>query len=152
MKFQSGRSLIEVIAVLAITGVMTASAFGLYQMIRNNQVKQVAAYKLERLAGDIKILMGMRGDYSGLSVDYLVNAGALESRSAPIGSDKWSVAPFSDNTSFSINLTDLSKGQCAYFAALSPKWAAGIFINGIESGKASDCFSTETNKVSFIVR
>ena len=72
MKYESGRSLIEIIGVLAITAVMTAAAVGIYNSIRHNQKNTIAAAELRELAKNTKLLMEMRGDYTGVSVDYLV--------------------------------------------------------------------------------
>ena len=77
MKQESGRSLIEVIGVLAITGLMTVSAMGIYRTIRANQVRTIAGEELEQIASNTKLLMEMAGSYEGISVDYLIKAGAL---------------------------------------------------------------------------
>ena len=85
MREQSGRSLLEVIGVLAISGVMTVSALGVFNVIRNNQIRSIADAELKQIAENTKILMEMRGSYDGVSVDYLIKAGALKSDKAPIG-------------------------------------------------------------------
>ena len=43
MRGESGRSLIEVIGVMAIAGVMTVSALGVYNMLRANQARSIAS-------------------------------------------------------------------------------------------------------------
>lgn len=151
MKMESGRSLIEIIGVLAITGVMTASAIGVYNMIRKNQVRSIASAELEQIAKDTKILLSPRGNYTGVSVDYLIKAGALKSGRAPLGGDAWSISASSDGLSFAINLVELSNGECEYFVTATPKWANAMLVNGYESGESSNCFSSKTNQVSFIV-
>lgn len=151
MKHESGRSLIEVIGVMAIAGVMTISALGVYNMIRANQVRTIANADLEQIAENTKMLMEMRGTYEGVSVDYLIKAGALKSDKSPIGGDDWSVVAGADGATFSINVTDLSAGECEYFATTKPKWTSAILINGFESGIADNCFDSDTNQVSFIV-
>ena len=116
MKAESGRSLIEVIGVLAIGGVMAVATLGVYNMVRSNQTRTIADAELEQIAHDTKLLLEMRGTYEGISVDYLIKAGALPSDKAPIGGDGWSVTASADGVSFSINLVDLSNGECEYFA------------------------------------
>ena len=81
--------MIEVIGVMAIAGIMTVSAVGVYNMIRANQARSIADAELEQIAQDTKLLMEMRGTYEGVSVDYLIKAGALESDAAPMGGDDW---------------------------------------------------------------
>lgn len=152
MKQESGRSLVEVMGVLAITAIMSASAIGLYSMIRKNQTRQIAATQLQQIAKNTKLLLEMRGDYTGVSVDYLIDAGALKNSSAPIGGDNWSVVATTDGTAFSINLVDLSEGECNYFTTIKTDWATTILVNGYETDAASRCFSSKTNQISFIVQ
>ncbi len=150
MTEQSGRSLIEIIGVIAISAAMTAGAITAYGTIRKNQARTIAAAELGDVAADVKLLMEMRGTYEGVSVDYLIKAGALKNADAPIGG-QWSVTSSADGQSFSINLTELSSGECEYFTAAVPKWATTILVNGYETDVASHCFSSNTNMVSFIV-
>lgn len=151
MRSESGRSLIEIIGVMAIGAVMSVSAIGLYRVMRTNQVRTIATANLEQVAQNVKILMEMRGDYSGVSVDYLIKAGALKNADAPLGGANWSVVAAADGASFSINLTELSEGECDYFSTTPQKWAAAILINGYEVDNSDRCFSSPTNQVSFIV-
>lgn len=151
MQQQSGRSLIEVIGVMAIAGLMTVSALGVYNVLRKNQARTIAVAELEQIAQNTKMLLEMRGTYEGVSVEYLIKAGALQSDKAPIGGDEWSVASSADGKSFAINLVDLTTGECDYFVATKPKWASAILVNGFETGMTDNCFSSDTNQISFIV-
>ncbi len=151
MKQESGRSLIEIIGVLAIAGVMSASAISIYNVIRNNQARKIASMEMEEIAKNAKILMGVRGNYNGISVDYLISAGALKNNQAPLGESNWSVEAINNGTGFSINLTGLSSDECQYFATAAPKWATKVLINGFATDINTSCFSTKTNKVSFTI-
>lgn len=151
MREESGRSLIEIIGIMAIGAIMTVSAVSLYNVIRGNQMRAVASANMEALARDTRLLLGMRGDYSGVSVDYLIKAGALKSDRAPLGGP-WSVTAGADGKTFSINLTQLSAGECDYFITTTPGWAAEIRVNGMPADTTADsCFSSRTNEISFIV-
>lgn len=151
MKHESGRSLIEVIGVISITAVMTVAAIGAYNVMRTNQKRTIANAELQQIAQDTKILLEMRGTYEGISVEYLVKAGALESEHAPIGGDGWSVDASVDGESFSINLVDLTSDECEFFSQTKPKWANAVLINGFETGYTDNCFETNTNQISFVV-
>ncbi len=151
MRMESGRSLIEVVGVLAIVALMGAASIGTYNMLRGNQAHVIAAAELEQIAQDIKLLMGMRGTYEGLSIEYLIKAGALKSNAAPIGGENWSVSPSIDGASYSINLVDLSKNDCEYFALQIPNWATRIVINGVEYDGTPQCFGSQINNISFVV-
>ena len=108
MRNESGRSLIEVIGVMAIAGVMTVSALGVFNMLRANQARSIASMELKQIAENTKILLEMRGTYDGVSVNYLIKSGALTSDKAPLGGDAWSITPGIDGTNFSINLVNSS--------------------------------------------
>lgn len=153
MRQEYGRSLIEIIGVIAIGAVMTGAAIGMYRMMRENNARTIATSQLEQIAGDVKLLMEMRGDYSGVSVDYLIKAGALKSDKSPLGGNDWSINASTDGESFSINLTELTQNECSYFLTAKPTWAESMLVNGYEALDNSDrCFSTPTNQISFIVK
>lgn len=151
MKTESGRSLIEIIGVIAITGVMTGTAIKIYQSIHHNQHDTIASAELRELAKNAKILMGMRGDYTGISVEYLIKSGAINSDKPPIG-QTWSIDVESDRTSFSINFKGVERGDCEFFAAAVPTWAESMFVNGYRLDEYTNCFSGAENNISFIVR
>lgn len=151
MKYESGRSLIEVIGVLAITGIMTAAALGTYKMVRNNQTRHIANATLQEIAKNTKLLLEMRGDYTGVSVDYLVKSGAIKTDAAPIGGADWSVTSSSDGKIFSINLVELTRSECEYFVTATPTWATSMLVNGYESDPDTRCMSSSSNQISFII-
>ncbi len=153
MIHERGASMIEILGVITIAGMMTAAAIWRYNVIRNNQMRKIAFSTVEELARNTEMLMGMRGDYTGVSVQYLVEAGALANANAPIGGDDWSVTAINEGVGFSINLTELSQGECEYFSVNVPQLVTRVIINNVESaaGTTPNCFSTNTNNVSFVI-
>lgn len=152
MRTESGRSLIEMLGVLAVTGGMTASAIAIYNSIRHNQNNTIAAATLREVAKNANLLMGMRGDYTGISVDYLIKAGALTSDAAPIGKS-WSVDVGGvDTATFEIKLHGLTHGECDFFAAAVPAWAEAMFVNGVPSTEYVQCISAPANNITFVAR
>jgi type II secretory pathway pseudopilin PulG len=152
MKTESGRSLVEIIGVMAIGGILTAALATTYNTIRNRQVRAMATAQLEQIANNTKLLMEHRQDYSGVSVDYLIKSGALKNDQPPIGDAGWSVAASLDGTEFLITLKGLTKGECDYFATAKLDWASGIKINGFETDPGVYCLATGGNEVSFTVQ
>lgn len=152
MKQESGRTLIELMGYLAIAGILTAGAIKMYNTIHDRQIRTIASAELEQIAKNTKLLMESKGDYSGVSVDYLIEAGALKTNRAPIGSDDWSVTAGINSDEFSINLTDLSHDDCAYFTTINLNWADHVTVNGNSTTPGSYCMSTGSNKVSFVVK
>lgn len=152
MHNESGRSLIEIVGIMAISAIMTVSAISIYNVIRGNQVRAIAAAEMEELVRNTRLLLGARDNYSGVSVEYLIKAGALKSDRAPLGGP-WSVTASIDGKTFSINLTELSVGECDYFVTAQPTWATEIRVNGMPADTTADnCFSSRTNEISFIAK
>lgn len=151
MKSESGRSLIEMLGVLAIGAVMTVGAYKTYGAIRTSQLRNMAMSTMEQIAQNTKILLETRGDYTGVSIDYLIKAGAITSADAPFGGDDWSITAGIDGKNFSINLTDLTNSDCIYFATKKVSWAKSVAVNKIENGGVESCISSPKNLISFIV-
>lgn len=148
MKQESGRSLIEILGVLAIVGVMSAVSIKVYNSIRNSQIRTIAVQELKQIATNTRLLLSPMGDYSFVSVDYLIKAGALKNGKAPIGSNDWSVKSNFEGTVFSINLTGLSTGECEYLSTVALDFVYKIVVNNHENADATYCLSTSENQVS----
>ena len=150
MHQESGRTLIEIIGVLAIAAIMTSAVVATYNVMRHRSARTIASADLTQMVQNIRLLMKPRGDYTGVSVDYLVKAGALRNTRAPIGNNDWSVTAIDDGAAFSINLVGLSHGECAYFTTAVPTWATAVRVNGYANNSGDYCLSTGNNQVSFI--
>lgn len=148
MQSEYGRSLIEMLGVLTIGAVMTAAAYGTYNMLRTRQVRNMAVSEMEQIVRNTKILLEMRGDYSAVSIDYLIKTGAITNSNAPMGGDDWSITSSVDGKTFSINLTNLTQGDCAFLATKKLDWAKSKTINKIENSGAEACIAPARNYVS----
>lgn len=151
MKSEYGRSLIEILGVLAIAGVMTAAAYKTYNALRINQLRNLALSEMEQIARNTKILMETRGDYTGVSIEYLIKMGAITNEKPPLGGENWYITSGIDGKNFSINLTDLTNSDCVYFATKKIDWATDVSVNKINGAGAESCISAPRNMISFIV-
>lgn len=151
MKEQSGRSLIEILGVLAIGAIMVSGTYALYHSTNEKQKRFIASETLKDIATKTKTLLEYSG-YTPVSVDYLVESGALDNDKAPLGGDNWSITSNIDGTAFSINLVNLSFDECAYFTTKKFDWAINIAVNGYEISDSSVCMKTGENTISFIVQ
>ncbi len=152
MKYESGRSLIEMMGVLAIMGVLTGTVLVTYNALRTRTTRSIAEQSLKEIATNTKMLFANRGDYTGVSVDYLIKSGALKDFRAPIGGTNWDVKSSLDGNEFEIILTELSDGDCNYFSLKKMDWANKITINGIELTNDAYCMSGRTNTIIFNVK
>lgn len=151
MREQSGRSLIEIIGVLAIGAVMISATYSIYHTTNEKQKRFVASETLKDIAQKTKILLEYTG-YTPVSVDYLIESGALDNDKAPLGGNDWSITSNFDGTEFLINLTQLSFEECAYFTTKKFDWASQISVNGYDSSDSAYCMKSGDNRISFFVQ
>lgn len=151
MREQSGRSLVEIIGVLAIGATMVAATYAAYRSTNERQKRFVASETLKDIAQKTKTLLEYTG-YTPVSVSYLVAAGALDNDKSPLGGNDWSITSNFDGSEFSINLTDLSFDECAYFTTKKFDWTTRLVVNGYDSSASSFCMRSGANKVSFLVK
>ena len=147
MREQSGRSLVEIIGVLAIGAVMTVATYNIYTSISKRNKNMVASETLKDIATKTKTLLEY-SNYKPVSVDFLIEAGVLKNSKAPIGNSNWSVTPSYNYEEFSINLYGLKYEECSYFATKNFDWATKVSINGSESQTTALCLKTGDNTVS----
>lgn len=152
LRQQSGRSMIEMLGYLALAGVVAVGAVALYQSVRARTARTTAVSELSEMAANAKLLFRGRGDYSTISVDYLVKAGALRSSDSPINNSEMTFESQDLGKSFAIVLSGLNFGDCAYFATAKLDWAAAVRINGFIDDAKSYCYEVEDNTLEFIVR
>lgn len=148
MHEQSGRSLIEIIGVLAIGAIMLSGTFAIYHSTNEKQKRLIASETLKDIATKTKTLLEYSG-YQPVSVDFLIESGVLKNDKAPSGGNAWSVTSNYDGTEFSINLVDLTFEECAYFTTKKFDWATHISVNGYDSADSSFCLQTGENTISF---
>ena len=84
MREESGRSLIEIIGVLAIGAIMVAGTYAIYNSTNQKQKRLIASETMKDIATKTKTLLEYSG-YQNVSVDFLIEAGALNNDKAPAG-------------------------------------------------------------------
>ena len=151
MREESGRSLIEIIGVLAIGAIMISGTYAIYNSTNQKQKRLIASSNLENIATKTKTLLEYSG-YQNVSVDFLIESGAISNDKAPAGGKGWSVTGSVDGSEFSINLVDLTFDECVYFATKKLNWVTRIQINGLGSGDTSYCLKTGENTMSFFAQ
>ncbi len=146
MKEQSGRSMIEIIGVLAIGVIMIAAAYNMYKSIDNRQKRLIASETIADVAKKTKILYEFSG-YTNASINDLVAKGAMSDSATPIGSG-WSINSESDGTEFSIRVTGLSYDECKYFSMKKADWAYVV-----KAGTSNSCTkNSNSNQMWFFVK
>jgi Tfp pilus assembly protein PilE len=150
MKNESGRSLIEMLGVLAIGGIIAVGAVETYRVVRTRQARTFAEQELKNIAENTRILYSGRKNYSGIGKSYLIKAGVLKVEK--IGDNDFRIAAAEDGKSFSIIFDNLNFGDCAHFATKKYEWAAGVAVNGFSDEPQSLCAEIHPNKLEFIIK
>lgn len=153
---ESGRSLVEIIGVLAISAIMIASAYGIYRSVENRQNRLIASETLKDIAKKTKTLYEFSG-YERVSIDQLKEDGVLSNVNPPIG-DSWDIKGIKYNsenyTMFVITLKNLSYDDCKYFIIKKSDWAVSVTVGTIDTGQSTDkeCEQNSSNHVNFYVK
>ena len=151
MREQSGRSLIEIIGVLAIGAIMVSGTYAIYNSTNQKQKRLIASENIKEIITKTKTLLEYSG-YQNASVNFLIEAGALQNDKAPAGGPDWSITSNIDGTEFSVNLVGLTYDECAYFTTKKFDWVTNISVNGYSSSSSSYCLKTGDNRISFFAQ
>ena len=148
---QSGRSLIEVIGVMAIGAMMLVGTFQVYRVITARMHRMEASEDLRDIARMGRMMFAGRGDYTNISVPYLIKSGAIKTERPPRIAKDYTVQSETGGEEFSINLFDVSYSDCAWLALQNFDFVARISVNDSFEDPAEQCVSGG-NKVSMFVR
>ena len=142
---ESGRSMIEMVGVLAIMGMLTATAFALISLGINRQ-------KQARVMDDVVTIVsgvrGLLGDYDDFSNIDNFAAMSVSSKNPYGGTYELSVDPY-DARQFIIRINGLNKSDCE--ALVTKAWTGSIGYNSSnhkESGATGNCADGNNNVVS----
>ena len=150
---ESGRSLIEIVGVLAIGAIMIAGTFHVYQSVRARQTRMIAAEDLRDIARKSRLLFAAKNDYAGISVGYLIKMGAIKTTAAPAVATAYDIRAEADGDRFLINLSGVNFSDCVWAATQYFDWADEVRANDMVEGSAAEnCNRGTPNKVTIIVR
>ncbi len=132
MKRESGRTIIETLAVLGIMGIMTIGAITIYTKARTNLLRMQAISHINEMADDIQTLFSGRASYDGLTIEYLKRMGVIKKITDPFG-EEFSARPVLKSLQFSITYENLSQHNCVYFGSLQWDNSTSVLINGTKA-------------------
>ncbi|MHA1550274.1 MAG: type II secretion system protein [Alphaproteobacteria bacterium] len=142
-KRESGRTMIEMLGVLAIIGVLTVGSISLYSIAMRNMKRSDVVQDVQLLVQQIRSLYANVEDYSDIDNSIII-ALQLDEKN-PFGGVYNLVSNQQDHTVFEIHITGLSKENCQYFKIYT--WEDSVLQNqkGRGGGVAnpSGCNSTQ---------
>ncbi|MDR0803762.1 MAG: hypothetical protein LBO08_01595 [Rickettsiales bacterium] len=149
---ESGRSLMETIGYLAIAGILLAGTIAVYNTVRTRIARTTAAAQISETITNARVLFRGGGDYKNISVDYLVNAGALRNSASPVKNTEWSVSPMSGNIAFAVNFANMNYGDCSFWAIKKIDGVAQTVINGYTGDSGDNHCQDGPNQLTFIAQ
>ncbi len=112
-KRESGRTMIEMLGVLAIIGVLTVGSIGLYSIAMRNMKRSTVIQDVQLLVQEIRSLYANAIDYSDINNGVIMALQMAERN--PFGGGYELMSNQQDETSFEIHVTGMSKENCMYF-------------------------------------
>lgn len=141
MKQESGRSMIEMLGVLAIMGIITVSAVLLINRVMNLQKRGAVTEDVLQIVMGVRQLLGEYDDFSNINNDTIWGAIGMSSRNTYGGTYELSVDP-SNSRQFIVSVNGLSQSDCKYF--VTKAWADSVgyrLSDGKQSGAVGNCNS-----------
>lgn len=123
MKQESGRSMIEMMGVLAIMGVITIGAIGLISTAMRTQKRNTVTEDVLQIVTGVRQLLGEYDDFSHINNSTIFGAIGIKPKNPYGGEYMLSVDP-SNSRQFIVSITGLAKSDCEYF--LTKAWSDSV--------------------------
>ncbi|MDR2685601.1 MAG: type II secretion system GspH family protein [Rickettsiales bacterium] len=151
MKNESGRTLMETLGVLAISGILAAAAFQAYRVVQTRQSRFIAEDNIRSISTNARILFAGRQSFENISADYMIRAGGMKSAYIGIGGDI-RMQSNAQEKSFTITIPEITESDCVYFTMRKFDFVDRVGANGYYETSSSYCKPDSTNEISFIIK
>lgn len=148
MRQESGRSMIEMVGVLAIMGMLTATAFALISLGINRQKQARVMDDVVTIVSGVRGLLGDYDDFSHIDNSTIFAAMSVSNKNPYGGTYELLVNPY-DSRQFIIRINGLNKSDCE--ALVTKAWTDSVGYvssNHKESGATANCIDGSDNVVS----
>jgi type II secretory pathway pseudopilin PulG len=138
---ESGRSMIEMLGVLAIMGVITVAAVGMIGAAMRSQKRTTIQDDVAQMTTGVRQLLGDYDDFSGINNATIFAALQISDKNPYGGKYELAVNP-SNKQQFQVSITGLAAGDCTYLLAKAWPDSASFKATG---GKQGGATATPTN-------
>ncbi len=148
MRQESGRSMIEMVGVLAIMGMLTATAFALISLGINRQKQSRVTDDIVTIVSGVRSLLVDYDDFSNIDNSTIFAAMSVSNKNPYGGTYELAVNP-SNTRQFIVRINGLSKSDCE--ALVTKAWTESvgyIASDHKESGATGNCVDGNDNVVS----
>ena len=148
LKQESGRSMIEMIGVLAIMMALTATAIATYNYAMNMQKRSAVSENVSNIVTGVRELLKGYDDFSNIDNSTIFAAMSMSDKNPYGGNYELLVDP-ANTRQFIVRINGLSKSDCE--ALLTRAWTESvgyISSNHKDSGATGSCVEGKDNIVS----
>ena len=145
MKQEYGRSMIEMLGVLAIMGVITVGAIGMISTAMRTQKRSAVNDEVIEIVTGVRQLLGEYDDFSNIDGTTIFGAIGMSNKNPYGGTYTLSVDP-ANSQQFIVGITGLSQSDCE--ALITKAWFDSVgyqMSGGKQSGATGDCRNTNGN-------
>ena len=144
---ECGRSLVEVMAYMALAGVMMVGGWSVYRMVDTRIERTRADQFFAEIVRDSRILYR---NYGSISLDrFLHDTQKKHLAHSPIGASEFTIRSENLGAAFSININGVNYDDCVYFSTRQFDWATSVRVNGYSETPDVYCLRTGDNVLSF---
>ncbi len=139
MRQESGRSMIEMLGVLAIMGVITVGAIGMISTAMRTQKRSAVNDDVIQIVTGVRQLLGEFDDYSHINNATIFGAIGMNAKNPYGGTYELNVDP-ANSRQFIVSINGLSESDCKYF--VTKAWSDSIgyqMSNGADGGATGSC-------------
>lgn len=139
MKMESGRSMIEMLGVLAIMGVLTVGAIGLISTAMRTQKRNTVNEEVLQMVTGVRQLLGEYDDFSHIDNTTIFGAIGMAAKNPYGGTYELAVDP-ANSRQFIVTINGLSRNDCEYF--ITKAWSDSVgylATDGKQSGASGNC-------------
>lgn len=139
MKQESGRSMIEMLGVLAIMGVITVGAIGMISYAMRSQKRNTVNDEATQIVTGVRQLLGEYDDFSGINNSTIWGAIGMNSKN-PYGGNYALAVDTANTQQFILTMDGLSISDCEYFVQKAWSDSVGYQISGgVNGGATGNC-------------
>ena len=138
MKMESGRSMIEMLGVLAIMGVLTVGAIGLISTAMRTQKRNTVNEEVLQMVTGVRQLLGEYDDFSHIDNTTIFGAIGMSPKNPYGGTYELAVDP-ANYRQFVVTINGLSRNDCEYF--ITKAWSDSVgylATDGKQSGASGN--------------
>lgn len=136
MRQESGRSMIEMLGVLAIMGVITVGAIGMISTAMRTQKRSAVNDDVIQIVTGVRQLLGEFDDYSHINNATIFGAIGMNAKNPYGGTYELNVDP-ANSRQFIVSINGLSESDCKYFVTKAWSDSIGYQMSGGTNGGAT---------------